>query len=223
VAKKFPPPKSTKGDVAHAVARAGLSAIPLAGGAAVEILQSIVQPPIERRRDEWMAEVGERLVELEERGLDLSSLQQNEEFISGVMHATQVAIRTHIREKRDALANAIQNIAASQAPEEALQHFFLNLVDELTSLHVQILRLFQAPPAAGGVMAGGLSHVLERGIPQLRGRRAVYDQFWKDLYARGLVNTEGLHVTMSGAGLAQKRTTELGDQFLEFISERAAP
>jgi len=55
-------------------------------------------------------------------------------------------------------------------------------------------------------------------MPELRSRRALYDQFWRDLYMRGLVNTEGLNVTMSGAGLAEKRTTALGDQFLWFIS-----
>jgi hypothetical protein len=65
---------------------------------------------------------------------------------------------------------------------------------------------------------GGLSTVLEHSIPDLRNRRDIYDQLWKDLYSRGLVNTEGLHVTMSGSGLATRRTTSLGEALLQFIT-----
>lgn len=66
---------------------------------------------------------------------------------------------------------------------------------------------------------GGLGHVLENNIPSLRGHRTLYDQLWKDLYLRGLVNTEGLHVTMTGNGLAQSRTSPLGETLLNFIAE----
>lgn len=66
---------------------------------------------------------------------------------------------------------------------------------------------------------GGLGNVLEHNLPELRGRRDIYDQFWRDLYSRGLVNSENLHVTMSENGLGQKRTTAMGDSFLSFIAE----
>ena len=124
-----------------------------------------------------------------------------------------------IKRKNAALRNAILNVAKGGAPEEAIQHIFLNLVDILTELHLRILRVFYAPAPPPGMRMGGLSSVLEHNIPELRGRRELYDQLWKDLYVRGLVNTEGLHTTMSGNGLTQKRTTELGDTFLTFIPE----
>jgi hypothetical protein len=66
---------------------------------------------------------------------------------------------------------------------------------------------------------GGLGNVLEHNIPEMAGRKNLYDQLWKDLYINGLVNTDGLHTMMTGQGLAQKRTTKLGDAFLRFISE----
>lgn len=69
---------------------------------------------------------------------------------------------------------------------------------------------------------GALSSVLEHNMPELRGQRHIYDQVWKDLYANGLVNTEGLHVMMSGNGLGQKRTSELGDAFIRFIADPTA-
>jgi hypothetical protein len=212
-------PASSKGDVAHAIAKAGLSAIPIIGGPAAELFQLVVQPPLERRRQAWMAEIGEKLKELEANGLDLKKLQNNEGFISTLMHASQLALRTHQKEKIAALRNAIVRVAKGQSPEEAVQHMFLDFIDSLSELHIRILRIFQSPTPPPNISMGGLSSVLEHNMPQLQGRRDIYDQFWKDLYSRGLVNTDGLHTTMSGSGLGQKRTTNLGDQFLKFISE----
>lgn len=217
--EKFKIPQRSKGDAAHALAKAGLSAIPVVGGPAVELFQYVVQPPLERRREAWMAEVGEKLRELEIQGMKLEDLQTNERFVSAVMYASQVALRTHQRAKLDALRNAIIHVAKGQAPDEAIQHLFFNFVDSLTELHLQILRVFQLPAPPPSMSMGGLANVLEFNIPELRSRRDIYDQFWRDLYSRGLVNTEGLHVTMSGSGLAQKRTSGLGDAFLQFIAE----
>jgi len=109
-------PAKSPGDAAHAVTRAGLSVIPLFGGPAVELFQYVLQPPLERRRERWMADVGERLKELERKGLKLESLQGNEQFITAVMHATHIALRTHQAAKLQALQNAIVNSAAGQAP-----------------------------------------------------------------------------------------------------------
>lgn len=217
--EKLEVPEKSKGDAAHTITKAGLSAIPVLGGPAAELFQNVVQPPLEKRRDEWMAQVGEKLQELENNGLNLDELQKNEQFISSVMYASQLALRTHQTEKLNALRNAVINVATGQAPEDAIQHMFLDFIDSLTELHLQILKVFQAPETPNNMSMGGLSHVLEHNIPELRGRRNIYDQFWRDLYSRGLVNTDGLHVTMTGNGLVQKRTSELGDAFLNYIAE----
>jgi hypothetical protein len=66
---------------------------------------------------------------------------------------------------------------------------------------------------------GGLGPVLEHNIPELRNCKELYTQLWRDLYSRGLLNTDGLNVTISGNGLSAKRTTNLGDDFLKFIAE----
>jgi len=212
-------PAKSKGDVTHALAKAGLSAIPIAGGAAVELFQLLVQPPLEKRRTEWMQAVGEKLQELEEKGLKLEELQSNERFVSAVMYATQAALRTHDTTKREALRNAILNVAVGQAPDETVQHLLLTFVDDLTEMHLRILKVFHQPPVPQGISMGGLSTVLEQAIPDLRNRRDIYGQLWKDLYARGLVSAEGLHVTMSRNGLAAQRTTSLGEALLRFVSE----
>lgn len=209
-------PEAGKSDAAHAAARAGLSAIPFAGGAAVELFSAVVQPPLEKRRIAWMNSVGEKLKELENSGLDLEGLRENENFISTVMYASQLALKTHREEKLTMLRNVITNAALGQSPEEAIEHMFLGFIDSLSAL--QILRAFQAPEVPANMSMGGLSHILELNVPALKNQRELYDQLWKDLYSRGLVIAEGLHVTMTGSGLSQKGTTGLGDTFLKFIA-----
>lgn len=212
-------PKPTAGDAAHALTKAGLSMIPVIGGPAVELFQHLVQPPLERRRNEWMEQVGEKLQSLEQNGLNLDDLQSNEQFITAVMQASTAALRTHGTEKLAALRNAVINIASGQGPEETIQHLLLSFVDDFSEMHLRVLAFADAPRPRPGISAGGLGHVLEDNIPHLRGQRGLYDQLWKDLYLRGLINMESLHVMMTGNGLVESRTTELGKALLKFIAE----
>jgi hypothetical protein len=212
-------PKSTAGDAAHAFAKAGLSMIPLVGGPAVELFQHLVQPPLERRRNEWMKQVGEKLQSLERDGVKLDDLQSNEQFITAVMQASTAALRTHKTEKLAALRNAVINIASGQGPEETIQHLLLSFVDDFSEMHLRVLTFADVPRPRAGISTAGLGHVLEENIPSLRGHRELYDQLWKDLYLRGLINTESLHGMMTRNGLVQSRTTDLGKALLNLIAE----
>lgn len=213
------PPQATKGDVVHAFTKAGLSGIPVIGGPASELFQYLVQTPLDRRRAKWMAAVGEKLVELESRGLDIRKLSQEDDFITAVMHASHIALRTHQDEKLEALRNAVFNVAAGQSPGEALEQMFFEWIGSLSVLHLQILKLFQNPTPNPDMGMGGLRDVLEYNMPKLKGHQEVYDQVWKDLFSRGLVTTETMNVTVSALGLRDKRTTGIGDKFLRFVSE----
>jgi hypothetical protein len=168
-----------------------------------------------------MNSVAKRISRLEkEGGLDIDSLKYNAEFISAVMYASTLAIRTHNASKLSALRNAISNIAQGRAPDETLQQIYLNLVDSLTELHLRILKVFQGPSVPPGMSMGGLGNVLEHNLPDMRGQKEVYRQIWKDLFARGLLVGDNLNLTMSGSGLGQKQTTPLADGFLQFISDQ---
>ncbi len=218
--KKKGPPKKTKGDAAHAVARGVLGIIPYAGSSAIELLNAVITPPLERRRQAWMTDIGERLEKLEADGFDIAALQKNEEFISTLLYASHLAIRTHHEEKLAALRNAVINTARNQAPEATLQQMFLDFVDSLTELHLQILKFFQNPgPSIGEMDLGGLGEVIEGAFPELKGKNAIYEQIGRDLNSRGLTAGVGFGGTMTGSGLAAKRTTDMGDRFLQFIEE----
>ena len=223
--KSLQVPSRSANDVAHSLLKGLASSTPLVGGTAAELFAALVQPPLERRREEWMHSVSLALVQLSQQGLDLDSLKENEVFIDTVLQATQVALRSHHDDKRAALRNAIMNTAMDAAPNDMRRHMFLRYVDEFTPEHLAILTLFDDPSRwfsrAGRSLPemymGGLSHVLTEAFPALKNEREMYDQLWKDLYQRGLVNTDGLHTTMTGRGTQASRTSELGKAFLGFI------
>ena len=92
--KKYEVPSAKAGDIAHAVTRSGLGAIPFAGTAAIELLNMVVTPSLEKRRNDWMKEVGEGLRNLEEKmGVVLEELHQNDAFIDAALEASTLAIK----------------------------------------------------------------------------------------------------------------------------------
>lgn len=226
--EKYAPPETSKGDVAHTLAKEGISAIPVVGGPAAELFAMVVTPPMDKRRRAWADSVGEGLRALETKfeGFRAESLSGNEAFISTVMHASQAAVRSHQQEKLNALRNAIMNVAIGKAPDEDVQLMFLNFVDTLTQWHLRILRFFQNPTEYGrhkGLVEGrwtmgGPATLLETYYPELSGHREIYDLVVTDLFARGLFAIPDLHTTMSGHGMFLSRTTGLGNQFLAFIA-----
>ena len=221
-------PKKSAGDVIHALSKASISQIPIIGAPAAEIFNLVVTPPYERRRDAWVESIGIGLKELAEKGEDfkIEELSQNQVFITTVTHASQAAIRNHQKEKLEALRNAVLNAALPNAPEEDLQLMFLNFVDSFTPFHLVILKFFESPKEWGkkyGIKypefyMGSPSTLIEFTFVELKGKQEIYDLFTKDLFSRGLLNSDSLHTSMSEAGMFASRTTALGKQFLSFIA-----
>jgi hypothetical protein len=221
-------PQKSIGDVAHALAKSVISQTPIVGAPAAEIFALVVTPPYERRRDEWIENIGNGLKELAEEveGFKIEELSQNEAFITTVTHASQVAIRNHQKEKLEALRNAVLNAALPNAPEEDLQLMFLTYIDSLTTWHLAILSYLNDPREWGnrhGVTypewhMGGVSTGLEHAFPELRGKQDTYDVFVKDLHSRGLIRTDSLHTTVSGGSILASLTSTLGKQFIQFIT-----
>lgn len=226
---KYDPPQSSFGDHVHTLARAGVGSLPVIGAAATELFQKLLVPPLERRRQLWMESVAQGLRELEEKQkCVIDDLASNDVFIDTVMTASQAAIRTSQKEKREALKNAVLNAALPNPPDESRQQMFVGLVETLAVWHLRILRFFSDPArvfqeqgkqAPQYTIAGSLSQLLTTAYPDLKNERGLYDQIGKDLYNRGLLGTDGFHTVMSGSGVYEKRSTELGEQFLKFISE----
>jgi hypothetical protein len=225
-------PKPTRADLVHSAIKAGLSAIPVAGGPAVELFSQLIVPPIERRRDAWMNTIADRLRSLEEEGkIDFAALQGDESFVTVVMQTTQVALRNHQAEKLDALRNAVLNAAVEESPDDSLRGMFIVFIDTLTVWHIRILKFLDDPAGwvrehdvhLGGLSMGGIGTVIEKAFPELKGQRSFYDVIARELYLRSLTTCEHLHTTMSISGILGSHTSQLGKTFLAFITEPGKP
>jgi hypothetical protein len=212
----------------HRVVRAGLAAVPVVGGPLVEAFNALIEPPMSRRKTAWMIEVTEAINDLYSKGIVTEEdLQENEKFFTTLVHASTIAVRNHQSEKREALKNAVINSALPDAPDDTIQQLFLNVIDSCTSWHLALLHLFQGPEkwARGhnhtfpALLMGGLSHIIESAYPALQGQEAIYRLVWQELFRDGLVNTDSVGGAMSSSGMMAKRTTDLGDKFLAFISQ----
>jgi len=220
--------KTSMGDILYAAVKAGLGSIPVLGSAATELFGLVVTPPLDKRRQEWMNEVAEKLKSLEENNqVDFSALSQNEQFIDTIIQATTIAIKTSEKEKIQALKNAVTNSALNEAPEKTKSQIFLNLVDTFTVWHLIILAFFDNPRTwfqrAGqtqpSLLMGSMFSILKLAYPSLAGQDELVDLIWSDLHNAGLHNSSGLKTMMTNDGIYAERTTELGKEFIRFISE----
>jgi hypothetical protein len=115
----------------------------------LELFALVIGPPLERRKEEWMNQVADGLKGLENRlqNFRVENLIGNERFITIVLNASQAAIRNHQQEKREALRNAVLNVAVGSKLTEDQEAIFMHLIDRYTQWHLRILRLFQNPLA----------------------------------------------------------------------------
>lgn len=224
------PPERSAGDTVHAVVKSIASAVPTAGGPLSVLLETLFSPPIERRKEKWFKQLAEVVSQLEQRVADLTAekLSQNELFVTVALQATQIALRNHQDEKLSALRGAVLHAGLPHGPDEQLQLMFLQFVDELTPSHLAMLALLNGPVlwmeqhniTYPGWGMGGVSTVVEHCFPALRGRREVYEQIVRDLQTRGLFHQgQFLNVTMTGNGMVESRTTEIGRAFIAYVSE----
>ena len=214
----FPEPSVV--DHADSVGRALLSFVPAVGGPAAKLLDLVLAPPLQRRRTSWFNHLAARLAQLEEtvEGFTAESLTESEEFVTAVWTASQIALRNHDEKKLEALRNAVTSVALQTEPDANLQSVFLNLVDNLTPLHLRLLSFFEDPRAfveqSGKETAGAVTtrDIALRVLPEVPAE--AYDSLCRDLDNRGLVQLPSEFTV----GLTDERPTELGHRFLRFIS-----
>lgn len=218
----------TGGDLIHATARIALSMIPYAGSAAAEIFNMVIAPPLERRRDQWMVRIYEGLQELKQMdpAFDIAELANNDQFITVVMQATQLAIKNHEQEKLQALHNAVLNAAVKISIDEAKQLMFLNYINDFTIWDIKLLMYLQDPKRrfqeAGKplppIEMGSPIIPMEAFYPEIKGQKDFIKLLISEMYRKGLLNTENLSSMVSKDSLYSSKTTALGKEFVIYIS-----
>jgi hypothetical protein len=203
-------------DYAFTVVKAAVSAVPVIGGPVAELL-NLLTPAVQKRRDAFLMEVAQDVDEMKMSGVNVEQLFENDEFLSSLLQAVQITLRTHQREKLDALRNAVKNSAHPSAPSADVRLMFLGFVDTFTVWHLKTLEYYRVERKHNFGLGEFLANTgqapnpsLVEPFPDLREQKAFADQVVRDLLNHGLLSTKsGLTIT-----------TPFGQQFLAFISDR---
>jgi hypothetical protein len=231
------PPDSPVADWAitagEAFVAGGVSFIPIPGvggviSAATIILAKALKGRYQKREREYVEAITASVEILQSRVAGVEERIAGDAFLTAYLQAGHVYMRTHQREKLQALRNAVLNVAAGTAPDENLQFVFLNYLDTLTPLHLTLLDCVADPrewaaqrnlPLAQGWNpdAGAIFEVVYRG--QLPAEN-YHVQLLQDLYTRGLAgNDANPNAFLSPPPEALlPHITDLGRQFLAFIT-----
>jgi len=213
--KKLEVPEKEPVDYVVSVVKATVAAIPKWWAApAAEVVGLILGSPVERRRDEFLEDVLWVVQETAARVEDLQpeKLAQNEAFVSATMQAVQIAMKTHRKEKRESLRNALLHIALSKSIDEEKQMVFWGLIDALSVTQLELLNLFCN---RGSYPPGRLN--------QLREQSGLTDPMVLDLNNRGLLSDPRPYAArnrepIDSLVLQGWTLTALGKEFLSFIA-----
>ena len=203
-------------DTVEIAAKTALSVIPVGGALVTSVYDTVKGNCLSKRQEKWKESLDERLSKLE---CALEDIGNNELFTTALVKSTEIAMKTSREEKMAYLANAVINSLEPDIDEEKLI-VFLSLLDKYTISHIKIIYFFNNPKRFDGIssssyMMGSPSTPLFQVYPELN--NGLFKKIYDDLYTDGMVNTESLNVTMTGSGMVAKRTSQLGDEFLDFI------
>ena len=144
-----------------------------------------------------------------------------------LLYATQVAMRTHQKEKLDFFRNAVINTALNPEIDENLQLLFINLVDRYTLWHLIILQISANPrkyAERNGIKypfwtLDDSEDKIEIHFKDFKVSNTLFDHINKELKSDGLVQSDSYFFRgIPEEELYRPRLTEWGKQFLQFIN-----
>ena len=223
-------PKESPKDVLHSTLKGIVDLTPVIGGILSEVFGYIIPAPIDNRRIEWMKSVSESIYELQEKNeFQIDSLSENEMFITSIIRASQISQRTHQKEIRDALKNAVINSALNIDISENNQILYLNYLDSVTPIHIKILYFFANPKkyySSISMVPNDQIDSIEKAIlviliPQIGYiSEEIVGFYVDDLFYKGLITINKVAITKieKFSTVYSKYSTTFGDRFLEYIT-----
>lgn len=216
------------------VVKIALNFVPVVGGSLAELVGHL-HDNVAKRQEAWAVQVSDAINELSRRSnLTVDQLLRDEAFVSFVLQATPIALRTHRTEKVRALKSALVSVGAAVGIDEDVASQFLRYIDELTPSHLRILQVVQDSSEQFSCVT-----TMERAIERLGpvvshapvgGLRLILRTYLHDLNARGLVNASDLqelpefesragYLMVEESDRTPLQVTELGRSFLCFITD----
>ncbi|MCK2149833.1 hypothetical protein MYE70_12265 [Marinobacter alexandrii] len=216
-------------DYGHDSVKAGLSVVPLLGGALATAFETVFSSPIDKRKKVWLKELASTVDELCEKieGLSPEKLSQNDLFVSAYLQASNIAIRTHQESKLQALRAAVKNTVLFEKYDESKKLIFIRIIDEMTPLHFKVLDFLSGPEKYIKALDekqgpnvsthwGSLGQVWDKTFNDVKSSDPLVDLVISDLHRFGFIYIDQFHKAST-----HSVTTSTGREFIEFVSDNS--
>jgi hypothetical protein len=206
------------------IVKAALSAAPFAGAIA-SLMSDYIPDSRASRLEEFAEQIADDLLRLQERVSSEYLLTDDYAFM--FEQCFKGAAEYPQREKLEAFRGILINSAMPGDLSQEEKEFFLNLVANLSVLHIRIIKFMAFPEEylrEAGIpqeqIQGGFSTFFPRAIPGIN--LDVIKAAFADLNRYGFTNTDksifGSMTAGQGLQLLQGRVTDLGMKFIAFCS-----
>jgi len=207
--------------------KAGLNVVPLVGGALATVFETVFSSPIDARKEAWLCDLAKVVDDLcsKVENLTPEKLSKNNEFISAYLLASNIAIRSHQKEKLAALRAAVKNTVLITDYDESKKMIFIRVIDEMTPLHFRLLTFLSTPEvfvnklnekegSNSRTLWGSLGNVWNEIYKDIRADNSLIDIVISDLHRFGFVHIDKFHKASMNSV-----STGIGMQFMAFINE----
>lgn len=141
--EEYVPSSESTEDKVHRTIRTAIGLFPTGSGTLLEIFNMLWKPPAEARAEKWIQDVINSLNIISERVGNIEKLITNDEFQSILISANQLVLKHHQPEKVNFFSNAVVNSLTTSTLSYDKKIIFINLLDELTISHIQILKILR--------------------------------------------------------------------------------
>jgi hypothetical protein len=212
-------------------------AVPVVGSFLSSYMELSEKLIASKRQKVWQNMVDEKLSKIDS---DMSEVANKDFFYSCVQTATIGALKAYQNEKCKLFANALYNSYTISNIADEKKLIFLSLLDKYSLLAVKVLKCYsddnyekynnkvhrEANPNPNNMMRIFVNHGTEKPInylideiPELEGERELAKTIANQVADDGLIEPVDFNMPEHPQSTRRKRTTTIGDEFLEFIYE----
>lgn len=201
--------------------RAIVDCIPF-GGLLANNIEFLIKPSIEKRKEKWLNLIVDSINFLSNKIENVSKMFQDETFVTFIINTTQSAMRTQQDEKINMYKNVLINSYICNNIDLDKKMIFLNWLDNLTLTHMKVLAFMNNPSEfcdnPNGSTMNSIAEIMRMSFSNFNDNRQIYENVVKDLYYKGLINTDNISTHMTSSGAFAIRSTVVGKEFITFVS-----
>jgi hypothetical protein len=219
--------ESTSGERSAKLASVALNAIPVVGGFMSSIANEIIAKRQNRRLNEFLLELAEKMQDLDEK-LNQKFIQ-SEDFRDLAEDIFSKASETRQKEKLEAFKALFLNTILSDKPNYDEASEIAIFVDRRQPRHIIMLKILSDPKKAdnemgellgkGSGLATSILSMLKILLPNWDDEQI--ERTWQELYDDRIHRTDGVKTMMTDKGIRQleNRLSEFGKKVASYLKE----